>query len=127
MAGELVRRQGKKLAEAAEYWLSGSASSQTEKLADDDNGFNVVIVTTGAVEDDEPDEFEVWPENVEAVKWFQRLQTQWRIGMNGALGMEYGVIFELFRMYEVAEPRALFEDLQIMEFAVLNKIAEDRS
>jgi hypothetical protein len=50
---------------------------------------------------------------------FLRCQTQWRTTMNGLLGLDYGAVAWLLRLYEVEDPRALLEDLQVMEAAVL--------
>jgi hypothetical protein len=55
---------------------------------------------------------------------FMRLQTQWRVGMNGPLGLDYVAAEWLFRLYAVKEPASLLEDLQVMEAAVLTAIAE---
>ena len=56
-------------------------------------------------------------ENMEAVVWFLRMQTQWRVGMNGLVGMEYGV-FLLWAKDEGVKRRDrvwLLEDLRLME------------
>ena len=50
---------------------------------------------------------------------FLRCQTQWRTTMNGLLGLDYGAVAWLLRLYEVEDPRALLEDLQVMEAAAL--------
>lgn len=50
---------------------------------------------------------------------FLRAQTQWRTTMNGLLGLDYGVLAWLFKMYAVEDPRALLEDLQVMEAAAM--------
>lgn len=50
---------------------------------------------------------------------FLRVQTQWRTTMNGVLGLDYGALAWLFKMYAVEDPRALLEDLQIMEAAAM--------
>lgn len=34
----------------------------------------------------------LWPENVAALDLFQDFSTQWRAGMGGAYGLDYGVI-----------------------------------
>jgi len=62
---------------------------------------------------------EVWEENWPAVEMFLRVQTQWRTTMNGLLGLDYGAVAWLLRLYEVEDPRALLEDLQVMEAAAL--------
>lgn len=53
------------------------------------------------------------------VEMFLRLQTQWRTTMNGVLGLDYQAVAWLLRLYEVEDPRALLEDLQVMEAAAL--------
>jgi hypothetical protein len=67
-------------------------------------------------------DFEVWEENWSAVEMFLRCQTQWRTTMGGLLGLDYGAVAWLLRLYEVEDQRSLLEDLQIMEAAVLIKI-----
>lgn len=65
------------------------------------------------------DDFEVWEENWPAVEMFLRVQTQWRTTMGGILGLDYGAVAWLLKLYEVEDPRALLEDLQIMEAAAM--------
>lgn len=55
---------------------------------------------------------------------FLRLQTQWRVGMNGPIGLDYGVLEWLIRLYAAEDSRSLLEDLQVMEGAVLAAIAK---
>jgi hypothetical protein len=55
---------------------------------------------------------------------FLRLQTQWRVGMNGLLGLDYVAAEWLFRLYAVQGPASLLEDLQVMEAAVLTAISK---
>ena len=70
--------------------------------------------------DQEPDgDCEVWEENWPVLEMFLRVQTQWRTTMNGVLGLDYGAVAWLFRLYEVEDPRALLEDLQVMEGAAM--------
>lgn len=70
---------------------------------------------------------EVWEENWPAVEMFLRVQTQWRTTMNGVLGLDYGAMAWLFKMYAVEDPRALLEDLQVMEAAAMAVINERSS
>ena len=67
---------------------------------------------------------EVWEENWDSVEMFLRLETQWRVGMNGLLGLDYVAAEWLFRLYAVKEPASLLEDLQVMEAAVLTEISK---
>jgi hypothetical protein len=74
------------------------------------------------------DDFEVWPENWDAVQMFLRCQTQWRTaGMGGVLGLDYVAVSWLLRLYRVRDQRAVLEDLQTMEAAVLEAMAEKGS
>ena len=61
----------------------------------------------------------MWEENWPVLDMFLRCQTQWRTTMNGLLGLDYGAVAWLLRLYEVEDPRALLEDLQVMEAAAL--------
>jgi len=69
-------------------------------------------------------DFEVLPDNWPIVQMFLRLQTQWRTAMNGLVGLDYGVVEWLFRLYEVEDPRSLLEGLQVMEAAAIVKLNE---
>lgn len=68
------------------------------------------------------DDFEVLEENWPVVEMFLRVQTQWRTTMGGVLGLDYGAVAWLFKMYAVEDPRSLLEDLQIMEAAAMQVI-----
>lgn len=78
-----------------------------------------------ALPEQEPvDDFEVLPEAWPAVQMFLRCQTQWRTTMSGVLGLDYGALAWLLRLYEVEDQRSMLEDLQVMEaaaMAVLNR------
>lgn len=74
--------------------------------------------------DPEPESFGVLAENMEAVVWFLRMQTQWRVGMSGPAGMEYGV-FLLWAKDEGVKRRDrvwLLEDLRTMEREYLDVV-----
>ena len=47
--------------------------------------------------------------------------------MGGVIGLDYGALAWLLRLYEVKDSCALLEDLQIMEAAVLSIINERSS
>ena len=71
---------------------------------------------------------ECWPENIDSLNLFIALQTQWRIGMSGATGLDYPAVFatldRLHRDKTDARRDELFADVQIMEAAALKKMAE---
>jgi len=69
-------------------------------------------------------DFEVLPDNWPIVQMFLRLQTQWRTAMNGLVGLDYGGVEWLLRLYEVEDPRSLLEGLQVMEAAAIVKLNE---
>lgn len=68
------------------------------------------------------EDFGVWPENWPAIEMFLRVQTQWRTTMSGVIGLDYAAVQWLFKLYGVEEPRALLEDLQVMEVAAMTVI-----
>ena len=79
-------------------------------------------------EDPASKDFEVWPENWPALQMFLRVQTQWRVGMNGLIGLDYGAVAWLLSLYsETDQHRELLEALQIMEGAVLAATASKES
>lgn len=56
------------------------------------------------------------------MQMFLRVQTQWRTTMSGVIGLDYAAVQWLFKLYDVEEPRALLEDLQVMEAAAMTVI-----
>lgn len=43
--------------------------------------------------------YDLWPDNWPAIRLFLSVSTQWRVGMNGPVGLDYNVVFhELDRM-----------------------------
>jgi hypothetical protein len=76
-----------------------------------------------------PKEFEVWAENEDAVLLFLRTQTQWRVGVRGVVGLDYGVVLQVMDLYAVEDRRQALEDLQVMEARakeLINKAAEPK-
>ena len=117
MAGEPSEGQTKKLTEAAEHWAGGGVVDESQ---DDAAAFGLDLPEQASSED-----FEVWPENWDAVLMFLRISTQWRTSMGGPIGLDYGALEWLFRLYEVKEPRSLLEDLQVMEGAALTAMSKE--
>lgn len=72
---------------------------------------------------------EVWPENVQAYMVFDALSTQWRVGMNGATGLDYNVLPEIWRRTKtpVADRDDVFRCLQVMENAALEMMSEQQA
>ena len=68
------------------------------------------------------DDFEVWEENWPVLEMFLRCQTQWRTTMSGVLGLDYGAVAWVLKLYEVEDQRSMLEDLQVMEAAAMATI-----
>ena len=80
------------------------------------------MAAAGFTLDDYPEEVvEVWPENMNVYQLFAFMRTQWRIGMAGATGLDYGPLYRKMDRMDLS-PQAyehLEEDIQAMEFAAL--------
>lgn len=72
---------------------------------------------------------EIWPDNALAVEVFLALSTQWRVGMAGAVGLDYNAIPFVMRTLGIphAQRPGVFESLRIMEDAALATMRETRS
>jgi len=68
------------------------------------------------------EDFEVIPDAWPAVVMFLRLQTQWRVGSAGIVGLDYNAVRWVFDLYEVEQPRELLDDLQIIEATVVETL-----
>ena len=69
------------------------------------------------------EDVKVWPDNVPTLNVFVAMSTQWRVGYNGATGLDYAAL-------PVVEDRvgikADFDGLRAMEEAALAQMAENR-
>lgn len=82
-----------------------------------------------APEDYETDPVEVYPENWPALDVFISMGTQWRVGMSGATGLEYLVLFRLLdrRFRDAEEWQNAFDDIRVMESAALDQMRKETS
>lgn len=90
----------------------------------------VDIARADAMRADRP--FQVWPENWKAVQLFLALSTQWRLVSLSTMasarilqtGLDYSAVEPVMRLMRVKPRRraALFEQLQVMEQAVLDVV-----
>ena len=71
---------------------------------------------------------ELWPDNLPAVNAFIAMSTQWRVGMNGATGLDYGVVPTVLRLAGVprAEWAEVFDGLRTMEDEALKTMREKK-
>lgn len=58
---------------------------------------------------------DAWP----VVEMFLRVQTQWRAGSSGIVGLDYGAVQWVMDLYQVDDPRMMLEDLQVIEAKVV--------
>ena len=70
----------------------------------------------------------VFPENWQTVMVFRDMQTQWRVGMAGPIGLDYNVLPMIFGFRSIPDDDRIdiFDGLQTMESAALRAIAERR-
>lgn len=130
------RRQRKKLAQAAAYWASG----QLDTTQDDDDDDTAQPITTALAQWGLQADtavpvlpaqkvFYLWPECLPAWGLWQRLQTQWRSGMNGRDGLDYAGVSAYLREVARIKPRDFaqtFAQIQAMETASLKEWAKQR-
>lgn len=76
-----------------------------------------------------PRRFWLWPENRAVFELWQRLQTQWRVGMAGATGLSYPGVSVVMRHMGFRQGRAdeAFALVQVMERAALTAWREKQS
>lgn len=63
--------------------------------------------------------FEVWEENWQALQIFLRCQTQWRVSMSGLVGLDYGALEWVTKLFVVEDPLRMLEQIQVIEAVVL--------
>lgn len=70
----------------------------------------------------------LWPDNVLAWNCWQGVQTQWRVGMGGATGLDYAGVRAFLDEQQLAgdERREVFAGIQACERATLDVWAEQR-
>lgn len=66
----------------------------------------------------------VWPDNMPTVSVFIAMSTQWRVGMNGPIGLDYTALSHVMRMTGVRRPEwpYVFDGVRIMESAALEEM-----
>ena len=70
----------------------------------------------------------LWPDNVRAWNCWQGVQTQWRVGMGGATGLDYAGVRAFLDEQDLQrdERREVFAGIQACERATLDVWAEQR-
>lgn len=74
------------------------------------------------------DEFGIWPDNVPAVETFIAMQTQWRVGMAGATGLDYTALPAVLSLVGVPadEHPDTFDCLRVMEAQAMTEMEKRR-
>jgi hypothetical protein len=67
----------------------------------------------------------LWPENVASVDLYLAIETQWRVGMAGATGLDYAGVQAAMQL-RGDHPR-LFDDIQIMEREFLSIMSKKQA
>ena len=57
---------------------------------------------------------------------FLRLQTQWRVGVGGIIGLDYTSVLEMIKLYCIEDKKTMLENLQIIESAALKALNKDK-
>jgi hypothetical protein len=68
------------------------------------------------------DDVEVVPDVWESYLVFSAMSTQWRVGMNGATGLDYSVISNVLDLLNIKSKATIFDDLRVMELKALELI-----
>ena len=116
MDGFALWEKEKKLRAAGAYW---AGERVIDESLDDLKAFGASAADLEKFEKKE-DAFEVWEENWPAVEMFLLLQTQWVVGVNGPVGLNYQSIEFLFKLYRSKKRRELFEDIREIERGALD-------
>jgi len=67
------------------------------------------------------DPVDIWPEHVQAFELFNFMGTQWRIGMSGPTGLDYGVMYRKMDRMKLSDEGfdQLEADVMLMERTAL--------
>ena len=66
----------------------------------------------------------IYPDNWQAVSVFCDMSTQWRVGVNGATGLDYAALPAVLNIRRVNDREDVFECLRVMERAALREIRQ---
>lgn len=78
--------------------------------------------------EDDAQDFNVEPENHEAVRLFLQCQTQWHISSSGSrIGLNYQSLETIMRIANVADKAAEFGRVQLVEMGALVEQSKQRS
>lgn len=72
---------------------------------------------------------DVWPEHWDILMLFSRYNTQWRVGMAGAAGLDYSVFHHALEQKGIKGKKfeRMMDDLGIIEMAALEHLNAEKS
>lgn len=100
---------------AADYWTGGAV---VDDSGDDAAAFGLELPDL----ESKAEHCEVWPEAWPAVNLFLKVQTQWRGGASGIIGLDYQAVRWLMELYEFDDQRTMLKDLQVIEARVIETV-----
>ena len=114
--------RSKKLEAAGRHWAKPTGRDDTE--AD----LEWIQLPEAALPAKDNDEFELYPENIEAWQVFNACATQWRIGMAGATGLDYAALESVLRLQRIKTKHHpdVFWRVQRIERGALNAMSETK-
>jgi hypothetical protein len=121
MAGKPAGGPPGKLQGAARHWLSGARRRDPEALQRSAEGLGIRLPAAILEQPAADDIYAVWPENWSAIELFLRCETQWRMGLNRPIGLDYQALITVAKMYRMCLPSVL-EDVQVMEATILSEL-----
>jgi hypothetical protein len=86
------------------------------------------LAGTGFTPADYEEEAEVWPENWLAFSIFEQMGTQWKTGMAGATGLDYGTLFILLDRHGLSGDDwwQMFDDIRRCESQALKTMQDNK-
>ena len=96
---------------------------------DPHNAWTAAVAQLGLLDRQEPERVAyLWPDNLLAWRCWQGVQTQWRVGMGGATGLDYAGVRAFLDEQDLQrdERREVFAGIQACERATLEVWAEQR-
>ncbi|HEX8591753.1 MAG TPA: DUF1799 domain-containing protein [Pseudomonas sp.] len=82
----------------------------------------------GLSADDLDDTVEVFPDNWTAFLALDAMGTQWRVGMAGPTGLDYGSLPAVLSLLDIPKKtrKSIFQDLRVMEAEALLVMSESK-
>ena len=105
----------------------GSGKEVIDETKQDAKAFGLELPTEK--EEVKEENFEVLPDNWDAVMIFCNMQTQWSTSFGGFVGLRYEVLLMqggMFDLYNIIDRRKILEELQIMEATALKELNKEK-